>query len=660
MFMQRAGRYAQPYPQIPWIALRPCCNVVFFNPYRMAMSFVNETQTPSPTTPHLVGAEAIRAACKTIPGSPGIYRMINAGGDVVYVGKAKNLANRVGSYANIGNHNSRTLAMVNQVVRVEVISTGSEAEALLLEAAQVKRFRPRYNILLKDDKSFPYLLFTAGEYPRIQKHRGAHTTAGEYFGPFASVGALNQTMVLLQKIFLLRPCADTVFKNRTRPCLQYQIKRCSAPCVKYISPQDYNEQIDWARDFLKGRHREVQDKLALEMQKASDAQDYEAAAAMRDHIKALTQVQQEGAMRAAGLRDADVIALARRGVRNVVQVFFFRQGSHFGNQTFHPRAEVDATDAEVMSAFIGQFYQGHLPPPEILVNIEPAECELLQEALKIRAEVAVSVRVPQRGDKLALMSNAVANAQAALMREEQQSTAVIQQLKKLQELFTLDYMPERIEVYDNSHIMGTNALGGMIVGTPEGFEKRSYRLFNIKDLTLAPGDDYGMMREVFRRRFKGFKADGLTAKDCKLLVLVDGGAGQLSAVTQVMTELDLLDVPIVAISKGPDRNAGREFFHRNGHAPLQLPVNDPTLHYIQRLRDEAHRFAIGGHRRKRSKSLTQSALDDISGIGAGRKKALLQHFGSRAGVEKATLTELQNVKGISKTVAKTIFDYFHG
>ncbi len=624
------------------------------------MSFVNETQTPSPSVPTLIGAEAIRVACKTIPNTPGIYRMMNQAGDVVYVGKAKNLVNRVGSYANIGNHNSRTLAMVNQVVRVEVISTGSEAEALLLEAAQVKRFRPRYNILLKDDKSFPYLLFTAGEYPRIQKHRGAHSIAGEYFGPFASVGALNQTMVLLQKIFLLRPCADTVFKNRTRPCLQYQIKRCSAPCVKYITPEDYNAQIDWARGFLKGQHRELQDRLSQEMQKASDAQDFESAAALRDQIRAVTAVQQEGAMRAAGLHDADVIALARRGVRNVVQVFFFRQGSHFGNQTFHPRAEVDATDAEVMSAFIGQFYQGHMPPPEILVNIEPAERELLQEALKIRAESTVTVRTPQRGDKLALMSNAVANAQAALMREEQQSTAVLQQLKKLQQLFGLDYMPERIEVYDNSHIMGTNALGGMIVGTPEGFEKRSYRTFNIKDLTLAPGDDYGMMREVFRRRFKGFKADGLTAKDCKLLVLVDGGAGQLSAVTEVMTELELLDVPVVAISKGPDRNAGREFFHRNGHNPLQLPVNDPTLHYIQRLRDEAHRFAIGGHRRKRSKSLTQSALDDIPGIGAGRKRALLQHFGSRSGVEKATITELQNVTGISKTVAKTIFDYFHG
>ena len=622
------------------------------------MSFVNETQQVANRT--VTGPEAIRAAVKTIPGSPGVYRMMNAAGDVIYVGKAKNLTNRVGSYANISNHNNRTMAMVNQVARVEVITTRNEAEALLQEAAQVKRFRPRYNILLKDDKSFPYLLLSDHPYPRMQKHRGAQTQGGQYFGPFASVGALNQTMALIQKIFLLRPCADTVFKNRTRPCLQYQIKRCSAPCVKYISEAEYAEQIAWTRDFLKGKHREVQERLVEEMTKAAAAMDYESAAALRDHIRALTQVQQEGALRAAGLQDADAIALARRGTRSVVQVFFFRDGGPFGHQTFHTRAEPDATDAEVMAAFLMQFYQSHTPPPELLVNMLPHECELVAEALKLQAGSNVAIRQPQRGDKLTLINNATANAQAALAREEQQSSAVQQHLKALQQLFDLPYMPERIEVYDNSHMMGKQALGGMIVGTPEGFEKRSYRTFNIKDLTLAPGDDFGMMREVFRRRFKGFKADGLTAKDCKLLVLIDGGIGQLSAVTEVMTELELLDVPLVAISKGPDRNAGREWFHRNGHAPLQLPVNDATLHYIQRLRDEAHRFAIGTHRRKRSKTLTESALDDIPGIGAGRKKALLQHFGSRLGVERATLAELQNVTGISKKVAQDIFDYFHG
>ncbi len=625
------------------------------------MSFINETQSVAPSSPDLIGAEAIRAAAKTIPGTPGIYRMMSKTGDVLYVGKAKNLTNRVTSYASVSRLSYRIMSMVNQVVRVEIITTGSEAEAFLLEAAQIKRLKPRYNILLKDDKSFPYLLFSGDHaYPRMSKHRGAQKNSGEYFGPFASVGALNQTMALLQKVFLLRPCADTVFKNRSRPCLQYQIKRCSAPCVGYVSEDEYAAQIGQARDFLKGRHREVQDSLAGEMQRASDGQDYEKAAHLRDQIKALTAVQQESALRAAGLTDADVIAMARSGNRTVVQVFFFREGNHFGHQTFHPRVSSDDTDGEVMSAFMGQLYQLNTPPREILVNLLPDEVDVLQDALKLRAQSAVSIRQPQRGDKLQLMSNAVVNAQAALAREEQQSNAVQTHLVKLQELFSLPYMPERIEVYDNSHIMGTNALGGMIVATPEGFEKRAYRTFNIKDVATAPGDDYAMMREVFRRRFKGFKADSLSVAECKLLVLIDGGIGQLSAVTEVMNELELTDVPLVAVAKGVDRNAGREWFHRNGHAPMQLPVNDPTLHYIQRLRDEAHRFAIGGHRRKRSKSLTQSALDDIPGIGAGRKKALLQHFGSRAGVEKATITELQNVTGVSKKVAQDIFDYFHG
>lgn len=623
------------------------------------MSFVNETQSPTRPDSGLRGPAAIRDALKTIPGAPGVYRMMNARGDVLYVGKAKHLNNRVGSYASVSRHNNRTLAMVNQIARIEVVTTQSEAEALLLEAAQIKRFRPRYNILLKDDKSFPYLLFSAHAYPRMQKHRGAQG-AGEYFGPFASVGALNQTMALLQRVFLLRPCADTVFKNRTRPCLQYQIKRCSAPCVQFVTPEQYAEQLARARSFLQGRHREVQEQLVAEMQKASDAMDFESAAVIRDHIRALTQVQQEGALRATGLHDADVIALARRGAKSVVQVFFFRNGAHFGNQSFHPRAEAEASDGEVMEAFLGQFYQGHTPPAEILVNIEPAECALLQEALRLRTTYQVTVRQPQRGDKLALVQNAQANAQAALAREEQEAQAVKQHLASLQKLFALPYLPERVEVYDNSHSMGKQALGGLIVATPDGFDKRSYRTFNIKDLTLAPGDDYGMMREVFRRRFKSFKADGNTAESCKLLVLVDGGAGQLSSVHEVMKELDLLDVPIVGVSKGPDRNAGREFFHQVGLSPFQLPPNDPTLHYIQRLRDEAHRFAIGAHRKKRSKSLTVSALDDIPGIGAGRKRALLQHFGSRAGVERATITELQNVAGISKTVAQNIYDYFHG
>jgi excinuclease ABC subunit C len=624
------------------------------------MSFVNETQQPTRPDSGLRGADAIRDALKTIPTSPGIYRMMNADGDVMYVGKAKNLTNRVGSYAQLTRHNNRVLAMVQQIARIEIITTGSEAEAFLLEAAQIKRLRPRYNILLKDDKSFPYLHLSAHAFPRMEKHRGTQKSGGEYFGPFASVGALNQTMALLQKIFLLRPCADTIFKNRTRPCLQYQIKRCSAPCVNYVSEAEYAAQIKQARDFLQGRHRDVQEQLAAQMQQASDALDFESAAVLRDHIKALTQVQQESALRATGLVDADVIAMARAGQHCVVQVFFFRQGNHFGNQTFHPRTSADDSDGAIMSAFLGQLYQQNTPPGEILVSHTPDDPALLEEALRLRAKAAVSLRQPQRGDKLRLMENATANAQAALAREQQAALADATHRAALQKLFALPYVPERIEVYDNSHSMGKQALGGLIVATPEGFDKRSYRTFAIKDATLSPGDDFGMMREVMRRRFARFNAEGQSAAELKLLVLVDGGAGQLSAVHGVLSELGLADLPLVGVSKGPDRNAGREFFHQVGLSPFQLPPNDPTLHYIQRLRDEAHRFAIGSHRKKRSKALTQSALDDIPGIGAGRKRALLQHFGSRAGVERATLAELQNVTGINKKVAQDIFDFFHG
>jgi excinuclease ABC subunit C len=625
------------------------------------MAFTNETMTPSKLVPELRGADAIRAALKTIPGMPGVYRMMDGGGEVLYVGKAKNLTNRVGSYASISRLTSRLMLMVAQVARVEIITTRNEAEALLLEAAQIKRFKPHYNILLKDDKSFPYVLFSGDHpFPRLQKHRGAQNAPGEYFGPFASVGALNQTMALLQKMFKLRPCTDSIFKHRTRPCLQYQIKRCTAPCVGYVSEAEYAQQLANARDFLKGRHRELQEALVKQMNEASAAQDYEHAALVRDQIAALTQVQQESALRTAGLRDADVIALARRGNKSVVQVFFFRQGVHFGHQSFHPRADSEATDGEVMEAFLGQLYQANTPPPEILVNTMPVEPALLEEALAMRAARAVQIHQPKRGDKLQLITHASTNALAALAREEQEARAVQTHLEEVQKLFALPYVPERIEVFDNSHSMGAQALGAMVVATPEGFDKRSYRTFNIKDAHLSAGDDYGMMREVFRRRFRHFREKEIAADHAKLLVLIDGGAGQLSAVMEVLKELELGDIPLVAVAKGADRNAGREWFHQPALTPFQLPPNDGTLHYIQRLRDEAHRFAIGGHRRKRSKTMTHSALDDIPGIGAGRKRALLQHFGSRAAVEKATIAELANVTRISKTVAKSIYDYFHG
>ncbi|MFM9890469.1 MAG: excinuclease ABC subunit UvrC [Rickettsiales bacterium] len=638
------------------------------------MAFVNETVTPHHAVSPLRGAEAIRAALKMIPTSPGVYRMLDAKGKVLYVGKAKNLSSRVTSYAAMRDLSTRILRMVEQVAGVEIIVTQNEAEALLVESANIKRLRPRYNILLKDDKSFPYLrIDTSHAFPRIEKHRGAQNKPGQYFGPFASVGALNETMALLQKIFLLRPCADTVFKNRTRPCLQYQIKRCSAPCVGYVDAADYTQQVTRARDFLKGRHRDVQDALAAEMATASAAMEYERAGHLRDRIRDLTRVQQEQGMGVQGMEDSDVIALACRGGRSVVQAVFFRRGVHFGNQFFHPRHEPEATQAEVMEGFITQFYETHTPPPEIYVNLLPgaqhatdsaalnddghASLALLEEALRLKAGYAVHIRAPQRGDKATLITNAAKNADAALAREELERTAAATHLANLQALLALPALPERIEVFDNSHTMGAQAIGAFIVATPEGFDKKSYRSFTIRDAGTEPGDDYAMMREMFRRHLTRIKKGDSPVPD---LMLIDGGKGQLSAVMEVASALDMTHLNFVAIAKGVDRNAGREWFFMPGRDGFQLPPGDPTLHYLQRLRDEAHRFAIGRHRAKRTGALITSALDDIPGIGPGRKRALLHHFGSRADVEGATLDELAKVPGISRTMASIIYDYFHG
>lgn len=643
--------------------------------------------TTTETLPISPGLNALRAALKDIPPAPGIYKMLGADGKILYIGKAKSLINRVTSYTNTSNLNNRILRMVSQIAAVETIVTKNEAEALLIEASLVRRHRPRYNVLLKDDKSFPYIrIDTSHPFPRIEKHRGAQTKPGEYFGPFASVGALNETLALLQKIFQLRPCADNIFKNRSRPCLQYQIKRCTAPCVGYVDSTHYAGQVNTARNFLKGKHRDIQDALTAQMNEASAAMEYERAGALRDRIRALTQVQQEQGLRVAGLDNADVIALARRGDKSVAQVFFFRDGAHFGNQSFHPRHETEESDGEILSQFIAQFYQSHLPPQEIMINLALEEKEVLCEALAIRAGHKVELWQPSRGDKLTLVTNAATNAQAALKRLEMERASVESHLLALKKIFGLKAQPLRIEVYDNSHIMGTNAIGAFIVATPEGFDKKSYRSFNIKDAN--PGDDFGMMREVFRRRFKGVApistvdtemrsasaplAAGVapaggeggvsppSEKNLPDLILIDGGIGQLHAVEEALKEIGVEGLALVAIAKGEDRNAGREWFHQPGTPPFQLPVNDPILHYLERLRDEAHRFAIGRHRGKRSKSLTTSALDDIPGIGAARKRALLQHFGSRADVETATIAELQNVKGINKTTAQGIYDYFHG
>ncbi|MCI5049495.1 MAG: excinuclease ABC subunit UvrC [Rickettsiales bacterium] len=610
----------------------------------------------------LTGLEYIKASLKDMPTKPGVYRMLDAQSDVLYVGKAKNLKNRVSNYASASGLSNRIIRMVSQTTKLEIITTGSEAEALLLEANLIKKLKPRYNILLRDDKSFPYLFVqTQHEFPRIRKHRGAQKEKGEYYGPFASVGALNQTIAILQKAFLLRPCSDSIFNNRSRPCLQYQIKRCSAPCVDYISKHDYAESLSHAQNFLKGKTRDVQEHFAEQMQAHSDAMEYEKAAALRDRIKALTKVQQEQQLRTSGLEDADVIALHRGNNQSCVQVFFFRAGNHFGNQPYFPRHTEDASEADILSAFIGQFYQTHTPPKEILISHDLEEQNVINDALSLNVSYKVQLKKPARGDKLDLIKQVSKNAKAALERKLNEQLSELRHLENLAKLFALSETPERVEVYDNSHISGTHAVGAMIVAGTEGLMKNHYRRFNIKDSELTPGDDYGMMREVFTRRFKRLqKEDPDRSKGIwPGLVLIDGGAGQVSAVKGIMEELGIDDIPFIGVAKGPERNAGRENFFIPDKQPFMLEPNDPTLHYIQRLRDEAHRFAIGSHRIKRAKAIGQSGLDDIPGVGAARKRALLHHFGSRKEVERATLAELENVPSISKQLAKVIYQYFH-
>lgn len=603
------------------------------------------------------GVEVIRAALRHIPTTPGIYQMQNAQGELLYVGKAKNLANRVANYASANQLTNRILRMVEQVAQVEIVVAKSEAEALLLEAAMIKRHKPRYNILLKDDKSFPFILFTSGHpFPRIKKHRGkAPEKTDELFGPFASAGGVNQALALLQKIFLLRPCSETIYKNRTRPCLQYQIKRCSAPCVGYITQEAYAEKVGQAQAFLRGKNAQVQTELAREMQLASEAMEYEKAAQLRDQIAALTQLQHEQSLRADGLEQADVLALARQGSESVVQLFCFRGGQHFGQQSYRPRHDAEASEGEIMAAFLGQFYQIHTPPPLLLLSHLPNDAAVLTEALAIRAGYAVEMRVPQRGEKKSAMTHAIANVQQALARLQQERTAIASYHTQLAKLFGLTKPPARIEVYDNSHIMGSAALGAMVVATPEGFDKTGYRTFTIKDMRTTPGDDYAMMREVFSRRFKPTE-EARTLPD---LVLIDGGKGQLSAVLDAIKPYNLQGITFVSIAKGEDRNAGREWFFMEGRAPFQLPENDALLHYLQRLRDEAHRFAIGKHRGRRSRNLLRSGLEEIPGIGLARKRALLNHFGSRQAIEGATIEQLQQVEGISAGMAKNIYDFFH-
>ena len=615
----------------------------------------------SETTP-ATGHRVIQAFLKTLDSSPGVYRMLDAKGAVLYVGKARNLKARVSSYARPTGHSPRIARMIRETASMMVLTTRTETEALLLEQNLIKQLKPRYNVLLRDDKSFPNILVSKEHpFPQIKKHRGAKKEKGDYFGPFASAGAVNRTLNQLQKVFLLRNCSDSTFESRTRPCLLYQIKRCSAPCVGYISEKDYDALVADAERFLRGRTTHVQEKLAEEMQAASDAMEFERAAALRDRLKALTYVQGTQAVNPAGVAEADVIGLHLEGGQACVQVFFIRANQNWGNRDYYPRTGAGAETSEVMQAFIGQFYDDKEPPRQLLLSDAIEDADLMAEALSEKAGRKVEILVPQRGEKKDLVAGALRNARESLARKMSETATQTKLLKGLAEAFDLDGPPKRIEVYDNSHIQGTNAVGGMIVAGPEGFLKSQYRKFNIKDTELTPGDDFGMMREVLTRRFKRLlKEDPDRQSEAwPDLLLIDGGAGQVSAVHEVMSELGVEDVPMVGVAKGVDRDAGKEEFHRFGGRPFALRRGDPVLYFIQRMRDEAHRFAIGAHRAKRSKAVGATPLDDVPGVGATRKRALLAHFGSAKAVSRAGLEDLKAVDGISDALAETIYDYFH-
>jgi excinuclease ABC subunit C len=607
------------------------------------------------------GHEVIQDYLKTLDGSPGVYRMLNAASEVLYVGKARNLKARVTNYARPSGHSGRIARMIHETASMMFLTTRTELEALLLEQNLIKQLKPRYNVLLRDDKSFPNILISSEHpYPQIKKHRGKKSEKGAYFGPFASAGAVNRTLNQLQKVFLLRNCSDSMFESRTRPCLQFQIKRCSAPCVEKISREGYATLVDDAQRFLEGKTTSVQADLAKAMTEASEAMEFERAAALRDRIKALTQVQQTQGINPQGVAEADVVALHLEHGQACVQVFFIRANQSWGNRDFYPKTGAGAEEPEIMEAFLTQFYDDKDPPRLILLSHPVDNPDLVTEALTARAGRRVELAVPQRGEKAELVENAARNARESLARRMAESTTQNKLLTGLAEAFDLDAPPQRIEVYDNSHIQGSNAVGGMIVAGAEGFLKSQYRKFNIKSEAGANSDDFGMMKEVLTRRFERLLKEDPERKTDMWpdLLLIDGGAGQVSAVAEIMSELGVEDIPMVGVAKGIDRDAGKEEFHRPNERPFALQRNDPVLYFIQRLRDEAHRWAIGAHRAKRAKAVSLTPLDDIPGIGATRKRALLQHFGSAKAVARAGVADLQAVDGISEAMAKTIADYF--
>jgi excinuclease ABC subunit C len=628
----------------------------------------------APSVPEETGPAVITAAIRTLPNAPGVYRMVDAKGAVLYVGKARSLKKRVQSYVRLGGHNNRLAGMIRATAAMEFVRTATEAEALLLEANLIKRFRPRYNVLLRDDKSFPYILIAEDhEAPAILKHRGGRSQKGSYFGPFASAGAVNRTINALQKAFLIRSCSDAVYESRTRPCLLYQIKRCAAPCTGEISLEDYAALVDEAKAFLSGKSGQVKAELAQAMDQASAVLDFERAAVYRDRLAALSHVQAHQGINPQSVEEADVFSVEQQGGLTSIQVFFFRTGQNWGNRAYFPKADKSLDAAAVLAPFLAQFYDDRPVPALVLVSTDFEERELLAQALSERAGRRIEIAVPKRGEKRALVEHAAANAREALGRRLAETSSQARLLQGVAELFGLGAPPRRIEVYDNSHVMGDSAVGAMIVAGPEGFAKSHYRKFNIRTAGIAPGDDYAMMREVLGRRFArlvkeaGPRPTGESGEETAEgvgawpdLVLIDGGKGQLAAAIRVLEELGVADLPIAGVAKGRDRDAGRETIHLPGRAPFTLPPRDPVLYFIQRLRDEAHRFAIGSHRARRSKAIQASPLDEVAGIGPARKRALLRHFGTAKAVSRAGVEDLLTVEGISRGMAEAIYQHFHG
>jgi excinuclease ABC subunit C len=610
----------------------------------------------------IIGASVIEGLLPTLPFSPGVYRMLDAKGDALYVGKARSLRKRVASYTQAARLPERLRLMVSQTASMEIVTTHTEAEALLLEANLIKRLKPRFNIVLRDDKSYPWLMLTEDhEFPQLVKHRGSHGVRGSLWGPFASAWAVNQTVNALERVFLLRNCADTVFASRTRPCLQHQIKRCSAPCVGRIDAPAYGRAVAQAKAFLSGKAAHVQRELSAEMEQAAENLEFERAAAVRDRIRGLTHVQGSGLANPASLTDADIVALWQTAGQSCIEVFFIRGSRNNGNRAHFPSHVKSEEPGDILAAFLAQFYDDKPPPPLILANHAMPEQDLIAEALTLKAGRKVEIAIPQRGEKRQVIEHAETNAREALERKLAESAGVAKLLDGVATLFGLPAPPDRIEIYDNSHIMGANAYGVMVVAGPEGFRKSAYRKYGIRG-PIAPGDDFAMMREVLERRFsRSLKAQeaGTRTEDWPDIVLIDGGAGQYSAARAVLDDLGVHDVLLVAIAKGPDRDAGREWFFTAEKPPFQLPPRDPVLYYLQRLRDEAHRFAITTHRAGRSKALITSELDEVPGIGAARKRALLNHFGSARGVKQAGLDDLQAVPGISKETARRVYGFFH-